>query len=106
MWARGCAVRCSLLNPTPLRLFSIGFVFNWSKVSVTLIALQFGICAYWTYYCESIEKKSDDIDVVTHRSKMCIGIELAMFYVTNAILVSTVYASGANEGNLWVSPFL
>lgn len=85
---------------------SVGFVFEWNAFSKVMVSLEFGLCFFWTWYCESIEKKSDDVAVVTRKSKMCVGIELVMFYLTNAMLVTTVYASGKNEGNFWVSPFV
>ena len=85
---------------------SIGFSLKWNVLSMFLIAIQFGTCFYWFLYCVKIEKKSTDLNIVTKNSKMCIGIELAMFYVTNVIMTLTVYSSGQNEGNIWVSPFL
>lgn len=84
---------------------AIGFCMRWNILSVVLIALEFGICTFWVSYEARCVKKSDDISVVTRNSKMCIGIELVMFYVTNAILTSTVYACGANEGNIFASPW-
>ena len=85
---------------------SLGFVLNWNLFSITMIALEFGLCILWTWYSESIEKRSDNMAVVTRRSKICIGLELVMFWVTNTCLWITVYASGKNEGNMWASPFL
>lgn len=85
---------------------SIGFVLSWNTLSIILISLEYGLCVIWTWYSESIEKRSKDIDVVTYRSKVCIGIELVMFWVTNVILVIATYACGKNEGNMWASPFL
>merc|ERR1711933_516186 len=81
-----------------------GFCFKWNMFSIALIASQFGICIYWFNLEANCVKKSDDINVVTRNSKLCIGVELLMFYITNAILVTTVYACGANEGNLFASP--
>jgi len=85
---------------------NVGLTLNWNAASIFLIALEYGLCVLWFWYCGSIEMRSSDIKVVTYRSKMCIGIELVMFIVTNTLLVVSVYASGQNEGNFWVSPFL
>lgn len=84
---------------------AIGFCSKWSAISVILLAFQFGICIFWVNFEANCVKKSDDINVVTWNSKMCIGLELSMFYVTNTIAAFTVYASGANEGNLFASPW-
>eukprot|EP00536_Pseudo-nitzschia_multiseries_P009742 jgi/Psemu1/24161/gm1.24161_g len=86
--------------------FCIGFALEWNLLSVFLLALEFGTCIYWSQYTARVVKKSDDLTIVTRNSKMCIGIELVMFYVTNTILVLTVYSLGPNEGNIWASPFL
>mmetsp|Transcript_3550 Transcript_3550/g.8089 ORF Transcript_3550/g.8089 Transcript_3550/m.8089 type:complete len:276 (+) Transcript_3550:97-924(+) len=83
----------------------IGFAFHWNFVSLLLIGSQFGLCFYWFVYSTKVVK-SPDLKLVTRQSKVCIGIELAMFYITNSILVITVYASGKNEGKFFVSPFL
>ena len=83
----------------------IGFVLHWNMISLILIALQFGTVFYWITYLAKCEMKSKDIRVVTRNSKMCIGIELVIFYITNIILVITVYSSGENEGNMFASPF-
>merc|ERR1712003_176928 len=83
---------------------AIGFCLKWNTFSIFLIALQFGLLAIWVKVEATCVKKSDDVNVVTRNSKMCIGIELLMFYVTNAILVCTIYSCGANEGNLFASP--
>mmetsp|Transcript_29872 Transcript_29872/g.63967 ORF Transcript_29872/g.63967 Transcript_29872/m.63967 type:complete len:280 (+) Transcript_29872:126-965(+) len=83
---------------------SCGFVFDWNLLSIVLIALHFGLAVYWVRLTKSVPKKSDDIKEVTRISKWCIGVELLMFQVTNIILVSTVYSSGQNEGNLFASP--
>lgn len=85
---------------------SCGFVFHWNLYSIVLTVLHFGLAVYWTNLTESVPQKSDDIKEVTRISKLCIGVELFMFQVTNTMLVSTVYASGKNEGNLFASPFL
>lgn len=85
---------------------SFGFVLNWNAVSIVFLFLEFGFLVFWCWYTESVEKRSDDVAVVTRRSKMCIGMELVMFYFTNFMLIVTVYASGKNEGNFWVSPFV
>lgn len=85
---------------------SVGFVFRWNIYSKMLVGLECGLCIFWSWYCAKVVKKSSDIAVVTRNSKLCIGIELVMFYVTNVMLTSTVYASGRNEGNLFASPFL
>ena len=83
----------------------VGFCFKWSIFPIALITLEFCTCVCWMNYEATCAKRSDDINVVTRNSKICIGIELLMFYVTNFILVSTVYSCGANEGNLLVSPW-
>lgn len=85
---------------------SCGFVFNWNFFSIVMTALHFGLAVYWSNMTEKCIKKSDDIKEVTRISKMCIGTELVMFNVTNLMLVTTAYASGANEGHFFVSPFL
>lgn len=82
-----------------------GFCFKWSAPSIFLIVLQFAVSVFWVNFTKNCVKKSVNIHVVTWNSKLCIGIELFMFYVTNIILVSTVYACGANEGNLFASPW-
>lgn len=82
-----------------------GFCYKWSAPSIYIILVQFGLCVYWVNFSNSCVKKSVNIHVVTWNSKLCIGIELFMFYVTNAILVSTIYGCGANEGNLFASPW-
>lgn len=86
--------------------FSLGFSLQWNLFSISLIALEFGLCAGWMAYVAKAPKKSNDIKVVTKHSKMCIGLELAIFYATNANLVLTVYSCGQNEGNIFASPFL
>lgn len=85
---------------------SLGFVLNWNAVSILLLSLEFALLVIWIWYTESVEKMSDDVAVVTRRSKICIGVELLIFYFTNFMLTVAVYASGKNEGNFWVSPFL
>lgn len=86
--------------------FAIGFLMKWNTLSIILIAIQFGLSFIWVVYCVKVQKKSNDIKVVTRNSKMCIGIELVMFYVTNVILVLTIYSCGPNQGNFMASPFL
>lgn len=83
-----------------------GFLFDWNLMSICLVVAHFGLAMYWSSYTARVKKKSNDIKEVTRISKMCIGIELFMFQVTNLILVLTVYASGANEGNIFASPFV
>lgn len=85
---------------------SIGFLMKWNALSTILVALQFGLGFFWFAYIGKVKKRSDDLKVVTRNSKMCIGIELVMFYVTNVILVLVVYSLGPNEGNFMVTPFL
>lgn len=85
---------------------SCGFVFDWNLFSTILVVLHFGLAVYWTNMTAKCPKKSDDVKEVTRISKLCIGVELLMFQVTNIMLISTIYASGANEGNLFASPFL
>ena len=85
---------------------SCGFVFDWNLFSIVMTTLHFGLAVYWTNMTEKCIKKSDDIKEVSRISKRCIGTELVMFNVTNLMLVATVYASGANEGHFFVSPFL
>lgn len=94
-------VSCIFLGST-----CVGFVLKWNTMSMILIALEFVVCALWITYCEKIGKKSQDIKEVTRRSKICIGIELGIFFITNVILTISIYAGGKNSGNLWVSPFL
>jgi len=84
---------------------AIGFALRWTMLSIVLLSLEFGLCVYWVHYTARCPKKSNDLREVTRISKMCIGIELSIFYVTNAILVTTVYSLGPNEGKIWVSPF-
>ena len=88
------------------RSLSCGFVFDWNSMSVCLILAQFGLAAYWTAYVAAVPKTHNDVNEVTRVSKKCIWIELVMFQITNCILVLSVYASGANKGNLYASPFL
>lgn len=88
-----------------LGTLAIGFNLRWNLLSLTLICLEFGLCIYWTSYEAKCIKKSDDMALVTRNSKICIGLELFMFYVTNTILVITIYSSGANEGNIFASPW-
>lgn len=85
---------------------SIGFCLNWNGLSIFLLSLYFGLALIWTSYCAKCPKKSDSIQVVTRTSKICIAIELAMFNVYAIILALTCYGSGANEGNVFASPFL
>jgi len=89
-----------------LGTLAVGFCLKWNWLSIMLLTAYFGLAIIWTIYCAVCPKKSPDIRVVTRTSKMCIGIELLMFNVYNIILVVTCYASGANEGNVFVSPFL
>lgn len=84
----------------------LGFALEWNLFSIFLLVLEFGLAVFWTYYVATVQKKSDDVKIVTRNSKICIGIELFMFYVTNFITVLTVYSCGPNEGNIWASPFL
>ena len=84
----------------------IGFCLRWSWLSILLLVAYFGLAIIWSTYCGQCTKKSNDIRVVTRTSKICIGIELAMFNVYNIILAVTCYASGKNEGNPFASPFL
>lgn len=85
---------------------SCGFVFDWNCYSIVLVSLHFGLAAYWVRLTETCPKTSDDVEEVTRLSKRCVGVELLLFQLTNVLLVSTVYASGANEGDLFASPFL
>ncbi len=83
-----------------------GFTFDWNFMSICLVGAHFGLAVFWTAFTAVVKKKSNDIKEVTRLSKLCIGIELFLFQITNTILVMTVYASGANEGNLYASPFV
>lgn len=69
---------------------SLGFALQWNLLSISLIALEFGVLASWILCVMKAPRKSNDIKVVTKYSKMCIGIELAIFYFTNANLVLMV----------------
>jgi len=89
-----------------LGTLGVGFCLQWNWLSIFLLASYFGLAIIWSTYCAMCPKKSDDIRVVTRTSKICIGIELAMFNVYSIILAVTCYASGKNEGNVFVSPFL
>lgn len=87
-------------------MFSVGFALRWSAFSKIILSTYYVIFIGWTWFCAKCPKKSNDIRVVTWNSKMCIGIELLMFQVYNIAIMSTVYSFGANEGNLFASPFL
>jgi magnesium-transporting ATPase (P-type) len=86
---------------------AIGFHWKWNMASLLLLTLQFGVCTAWVTYEAKCPKKSDNVKEVTRISKICIGVELLLFYVTNTILVSTVYTLGgaAPTGNGWPSPW-
>mmetsp|Transcript_15444 Transcript_15444/g.21510 ORF Transcript_15444/g.21510 Transcript_15444/m.21510 type:complete len:170 (+) Transcript_15444:239-748(+) len=84
----------------------MGFVTHWSLLSILMITIEFGLCFAWIWCCIKVEKKSNDISVVTRNSKLCVGIELLVFQATNLILICTVYSSGPNKGEFWVSPFI
>lgn len=86
--------------------FCVCFALCWGTISIALISLYHVMFFYWCWFCAKCPKRSDDIKVVTWNSKMCIGIELAMFQVYNLMIMTTVYSFGANEGNLFASPFL
>ena len=83
----------------------IGFVSNWSTVSMVLIGLEYSICGYWSYVVATVPHKSKDLEEVTKNSKKCVGWELLIFQMTNIILILTVHACGPNEGNFLASPF-
>lgn len=89
-----------------LGTLGVGFCLKWSWLSIFLLSSYFGLAIIWSTYCAMCPKKSDDIRVVTRTSKICIGIELAMFNVYSIILAVTCYASGKNEGNAFASPFI
>lgn len=82
----------------------LGFCMKWNTLSKVMIGTYFGLAVIWSAYCAKCPKKSNDIRVVTRTSKICIGIELAMFNVYATILAMICYASGPNEGNLFASP--
>lgn len=84
---------------------SCGFLLNWNLYSIVLTVLHFGLAVYWTNLTETVPKTSNDIKEVTRISKLCVGVELFMFQVTNVMLLSTVYALGENEGNMFASPW-
>lgn len=87
-------------------VFSVGFALRWSAIAKVLLSTYYGIFIGWTWFCAKCPKRSNDIRVVSWNSKMCIGIELLMFQVYNIAILCTVYSFGANEGNLFASPFL
>lgn len=84
----------------------VGFCLKWNALSIIMLTIYFGLAVIWSTYCATCPRKSDDISIVTRTSKICIGIELAMFNVYAAILAMMTYASGPNEGNLFASPLL
>jgi len=83
----------------------IGFVSNWSTVSIILIGMEYTICAYWFHVVATVKHKSKDLEEVTKNSKKCVAWELLIFQMTNLILILTVHACGPNEGNFMASPF-
>merc|ERR1712038_479790 len=83
----------------------IGFVSNWSTLSIVLLGLEYGSCAVWFYICANVSHKSKDLAEVTRNSKKCVGFELLVFQFTNFILLATIHACGPNEGNILSSPF-
>jgi len=89
-----------------LGTLGVGFCLKWNWLSILLLTAYFGLLIIWSVYSAMCPKKSDDMRVVNRTSKICIGIELAMFNVYSIILAVTCYASGRNEGNFFVSPFL
>lgn len=86
--------------------FSLGFVTQWSTLSIGLIITEFTLCAIWVTCVIMVPKKSDNLNKVSRISKLCIGIEVTMLHVTSIILMLTVYGNGANEGNIWSSPYI
>ena len=84
----------------------VGFCLKWNMLSIILLTVFYGLGVTWVVYCATCPKTSTDIQVVTRTSKICIGIELAMFNVYATILAVTCYACGQNEGNAFASPFV
>mmetsp|Transcript_22280 Transcript_22280/g.33952 ORF Transcript_22280/g.33952 Transcript_22280/m.33952 type:complete len:157 (+) Transcript_22280:2-472(+) len=95
----GVAVMC-------IGSFGLGIATNWSTYAVVLLTLEVTMGVIWFIVCACLEKQSNDLAIVTRNSKICIGTELIMFNVTNLIICSTIHACGANEGNVWASPFV
>jgi len=90
---------------TALGSSAIGFALHWSVLSVLLIIISAGTAMAYVLYTSTVEQRSDDIHVVTQRSKTCLLLEIAFFTTVTLNGALAVYASGPNGGSLWVSPF-
>jgi len=91
-----------------LQLFgvcSLGFVTDWSRTAVALIAGQFVFVLLWVGAVIAVPKRSSDERKVTRASKLCISLELVVFTFNVTSHALAIHGSGANQGNVWASIF-